>query len=205
MFFKMRQMLDSERWQAVGMLKAGSSYRAVARHFGRCHMTIRNLWLKFGVRGTVEHAGKGRIRRHTISRADRRLTRLTRANHTLPATLVLVGSTQQVGSRPKCANGAQTSQGKQPKMSKDAQETPTHPSPCFQPGAMGYAASALAITTMEKSNLHRRKPLSFIPSGWANKSVERTKRGVAASACANIRRSGAITARVGRYFPPGKD
>lgn len=81
-------MLDSERWQAVGMLKAGSSYRAVARHFRRCHMTIRNLWLKLGVRGTIEHAGKGRVRRQTTSRADRRLIRLTRANPTLPATLL---------------------------------------------------------------------------------------------------------------------
>lgn len=84
----MRQMSNGERWQAVGMLRAGSSYRVVAQHFGRCHETIRKLWVKFGATGNVQHAGKGRIRRHTTTRADRRLVRMTRANPTLPSTLL---------------------------------------------------------------------------------------------------------------------
>ena len=170
-------------------------------------MTIRNLWLKFRVRGTVEHAGKGRIQRHTTSRADRRLTRLTRANPTLPATLLrlLWGQRSKWGHVLSAQTVRKRLRESNLRCRRMLKRPPTHPSPCFQLGAMGYAASALAITTMEKSNLHRRKPLSFIPSGWANKSVERTKRGAAASACADIQRSGATTARVGRYFPPRKD
>ena len=81
-------MTNDERWQAVGMIKTGLSYRAVARYFGRSHEAIRKLWMKCSSTGSVVHAGTRRNRRHTSVRADRRLIRLVRANPTMPATLL---------------------------------------------------------------------------------------------------------------------
>ena len=80
-----RQMTDGERWRAIGMLEAGGSIRAVARHMGRSLDTIRKLLME----GSVSHASIGRRRpRSTTARADRRLIRLVRGNPTMPATLL---------------------------------------------------------------------------------------------------------------------
>ena len=69
------------------MMKAGMSYRSVARYFNRSHTTIRSLWIKTANTGTVRHGGCGVNRRHTTARADRRLVRMVRGNPMMPATL----------------------------------------------------------------------------------------------------------------------
>ena len=89
MILKMpRQMTDDERWQAIGMLKAGMTYQDVASHFGRAKSTISDLWHKTRRTGTVQHASKRLKRRHTTARADRRVLLMVRSNPTMPATLL---------------------------------------------------------------------------------------------------------------------
>lgn len=81
-------MSNAERLRAVGMAEAGSSCKAIARHFGRAPKTIRALLAKWRRTRDVKHGNCGRIRRQTTRRADRRLIRLVRANRTMPATLL---------------------------------------------------------------------------------------------------------------------
>jgi len=83
-----RHMSNDEKLRAVGMSEAGNSVKAIARHFCRAAKTIRTLLRKWRRYRTVSHGNKGRSRRQTTPRADRRLIRLVRANRTLPATLL---------------------------------------------------------------------------------------------------------------------
>ena len=83
-----QHMSNDERLRAVGMAEAGSSCKAIARHFGRAPKTIRALLVKWRRTGDVKHGNCGTVRRQTTRRADRRLLRLVRANRTLPSTLL---------------------------------------------------------------------------------------------------------------------
>ena len=99
-----------------------------------------------------------RVCRQTTPKADRRLLRLVRANRTLPATLLRLfwderGRLGQILS-------AQTVRSRIRETAlEDEEEAATFPCARGRQGAVGDAASALALAAVEESRLHRREPL----------------------------------------------
>ena len=73
-------MTLEERQKAVGMLHAGMSARAVARHFNRHESTISRLRNRLRETGRVNNRPRSGRPRKTTPREDRHITTLSQRN-----------------------------------------------------------------------------------------------------------------------------
>lgn len=82
----MGRLTEAQRHQAVGMVRAGTSFREVARHMGCTHQTIMKLIQKFNVTGSVSDRPRPGRERVTSRRTDRHIVLLHLRDRFRPAT-----------------------------------------------------------------------------------------------------------------------
>ncbi|XP_061196656.1 uncharacterized protein LOC133204931 [Saccostrea echinata] len=73
-----RKLSDAERWQAIGMVRTGMTYRRVGEHFNVSHTVIFRLVQRWRRTGGVEEAKRSGRPRKTTEREDRLLKRLAK-------------------------------------------------------------------------------------------------------------------------------
>ena len=83
----MGRLLDAQRSEAIGMLRAGTSKTAVARHFNCSRSTISRLQQRFRQTGSVKDRPRSGQPRVTTRVDDATMIRIHRRNPFRPATL----------------------------------------------------------------------------------------------------------------------
>jgi transposase len=72
-----RKLSDAERWQAVGMIRSGISYRHIAEQFNVSHSVIVRLKQRMNQTGSVKERQRTGRPMKTTPREGRLLTRLS--------------------------------------------------------------------------------------------------------------------------------
>lgn len=73
-----RKLADAERWQAVGMIRAGMTQRQVSDRFNVSHSVISRLMRRYNETGIVGERPRSGRPKKTTEREDRLLRRLAR-------------------------------------------------------------------------------------------------------------------------------